>query len=321
MYKVVIYGLGQRFQERKDELYINYDIIALSDKNIERYHIIENYVAPEDIKKLEYDFVLVTPASYREICVDLTQQYDIPGDKIMLLNDYLMTPGSSLAGSGYSEEEEDIYINQIIFALGLDYEDIHYIDVGIENPVFCDNTYSLYRRGATGLLVEADPNPISFIKAMRPSDKVINKAVYEKSGEKKDFYICRDIPALSSLDSSHADAWGEAKESEREKITVETICMNDLFESLGEDCDVLSIDIEGYDYKALQSIDFERYRPKIIIVEMLDSIRCRSDNEKILNLMKENNYIFFTKTRPNGIFIDSEYEDSLHGLYGTKLQK
>ena len=319
MYKVVIYGLGQRFQERKDELYLYYDVIGLSDRNPERYPSAEKYVSPENIKRLEYDYVIVTPASYRDICIELTQQHNIPGNKIMLLKDYLMTPGSSLAGSRYSEAEEDLYINNIIYALGLAYEDIHYIDVGIENPVFYDNTYSLYRRGGTGLLVEADPNPISFIKAMRPSDRVINKAVYEKSGEKIDFYICKDIPALSSLDSAHADAWDEAKESEREKITVETICMNDLFESLGADCDVLSIDIEGYDYKALQSIDFEKNRPKIIIVEMLDSIRCRSENEQILNLMKENNYIFFSKTRPNGIFIDSKYEDSLHGLYGTKL--
>jgi len=60
----------------------------------------------------------------------------------------------------------------------------------------------------------------------------------------------------------------------------------------------MSVDTEGYDYIVLDSNDWQKFRPRIVIVEM------HKDYDSIANLMSGSNYELFFYNQTNGIFID-----------------
>ena len=70
-------------------------------------------------------------------------------------------------------------------------------------------------------------------------------------------------------------------------------------------CNLLSIDIEGYDYEALKSLEFCKYRPQIIISELLPG-KCTTP--VIVNFLMEKGYMLYACNSSNGIFVDRCYE-------------
>ena len=73
--------------------------------------------------------------------------------------------------------------------------------------------------------------------------------------------------------------------------------------------DVLSIDIEGMDYPVLKQVDYNMYRPKTIIAELAALGSIEQDGEKILGLLKENNYMVIHRNSLNAIFEDVQYKE------------
>ena len=72
------------------------------------------------------------------------------------------------------------------------------------------------------------------------------------------------------------------------------------FESLiDKNFDFLNIDLEGHDYEILQTIDFKKFNPKLICIEILKNCL---DKENIFNFLKENNYTFIKNLGPSYFF-------------------
>ena len=70
--------------------------------------------------------------------------------------------------------------------------------------------------------------------------------------------------------------------------------------------DFLNIDLEGDDYKVLRSIDFKKFNPKLICIEILQKDR---NKEKIFNYMKENKFTFI-KQCDVSFFFERQNEDN-----------
>ena len=58
----------------------------------------------------------------------------------------------------------------------------------------------------------------------------------------------------------------------REVIEVPCMDINELLEKNHFEADYLSIDIEGMDYKALRTIDFQKYKIKVIVAERTNEL-------------------------------------------------
>ena len=67
--------------------------------------------------------------------------------------------------------------------------------------------------------------------------------------------------------------------------------------------DFLNIDLEGADYEALQSLDFNIYRPKVICVEINDKDIIGSDIFNFLNNLKYK-LVWSSKSNLSHIFVD-----------------
>lgn len=71
--------------------------------------------------------------------------------------------------------------------------------------------------------------------------------------------------------------------------------------------DFLSIDVEGLDFEVLCSNNFEKYRPKVILVEILESSLVELQNNKITDYLKEYNYSIYAKAVNTVIFIENDF--------------
>ena len=78
---------------------------------------------------------------------------------------------------------------------------------------------------------------------------------------------------------------GLIKEQKIKSNKLTTILNNSKYKN--RKIDFLNIDIEGADFEALKSLDFEIYRPKLVCVEIYDE---NIDNSNINIFLKDLNY-------------------------------
>jgi len=71
---------------------------------------------------------------------------------------------------------------------------------------------------------------------------------------------------------------------------------------------VLSIDVEGHELAVLRSIDFDRYQPRVVIIEShIRSLEELMDSEEF-KLLTANGYNMFNWTGPSVLFLRKETE-------------
>lgn len=210
----------------------------------------------------------------------------------------------------FSQSGEDNIIKYIFNTLGIDIKNCTYLDLGANHAVHLSNTYSFYTKGARGVLLEANPELAKELSEQRPEDIVINKCLSEKSGEKLDFYIMNG-DGLSSADFEAVQ--GFMKENSDLKIertvSVDSITINEITEKYFPEKapDILNVDIEGMELTVLKMMDFEKFRPLVVICEMIEyknGLTVGQKNQEIIDFMHGNDYEEFAFTGINSIFID-----------------
>lgn len=199
----------------------------------------------------------------------------------------------------YAQEKEDLIVSRILTDIfHKKFSDITYLDIGANKWRHGNNTYLFYKKGR-GILVEADPTLAEKLRQKRKRDKVYHAAVGTKDGESLDFYIL-SLATRSSLDKEHVEQ--ERKRGIKVLNTIQIQCrtINSILEENNLNPDFLSIDIEGMDFQALQTIDYERYKIKVIVAER--SGEKNTDNETMDQFMGRKGYVVYCKTRANVVY-------------------
>ena len=225
--------------------------------------------------------------------------------------DMLSYKDSSAVTLSFSQSGEDAIIRYIFRALGIQPSEIRYLDLGANHAVQLSNTYSFYMSGARGVLLDANPVLAQELTEKREGDVVINKCLSDKPGTKLDFYIMSG-DGLSTMDYEAAQSFiRENPELSIEKtITVDSITIGEIISTYFADKapELLNIDIEGMELTVLKMIDFEKFRPLVIICEMIEyskELTVGGKNQEIIGFMKSAGYEEFAFTGINSIFIDS----------------
>ncbi|MDE6539047.1 MAG: FkbM family methyltransferase, partial [Ruminococcus sp.] len=213
----------------------------------------------------------------------------------------------------FSQSGEDSIIKYIFNTLGRKIGT--YLDLGANHALHLSNTYNFYASGARGVLLEANPELAMELVEKRPEDIVINKCLAEKSGETLDFYILNG-DGLSTSDYNAVQNFIKENPSLKitKKITINSITINEIIEEYFPEKapDIMNIDIEGMELSILKMTDFEKFRPLIIICEMIEyknGLTIGQKNNEILEFMQKNDYVEFAFTGINSIFIDKRQED------------
>lgn len=165
-----------------------------------------------------------------------------------------------------------------------------YVDVGCYHPVLYSNTYRLYKRGWSGIVIDPNPRFKNLYKFLRPRDTFVLSGVGKESTE-KDYYLFSD-GAYNTFDSNLVDSYTKRTRLIR-KMPVHIQSLSEICKGMTH-IDVLSIDVEGLDLEVLESHDW-RIRPTVIIVEA-------SPNAPTSAFLHDKGYELVGQTKLNCIF-------------------
>lgn len=134
-----------------------------------------------------------------------------------------------------------------------------YVDVGASHPTECSNTWQLYHRGWSGLLVEPLPQCWYRLLRDRPRDRLAPFAAWDSDGYAR-------LRVAGTVSSVRPD-WGI---EEQGTLVVETRRLSTILDAAPEvrdKCSLLSIDCEGAEAQVLRGVDWGRFRPRVVVVE------------------------------------------------------
>ena len=177
-----------------------------------------------------------------------------------------------------------------------------YVDAGCYHPFYLNNTYLLYKKNWRGINIDISEFSIKLFNFLRPNDVNINSAV---SNEDKEipFYYQKKFSQLSTIkkEVSKERMQGQIKERKINSLKLNTILNKSKYRN--KKIDFLNIDVEGADFEALKSLDFNIYHPKTICIEIIQENIFKSE---IYNFLENLGYkkIWSSKSNFNHIFIE-----------------
>lgn len=194
----------------------------------------------------------------------------------------------------YAQEGEDLLLDRY-----LNYQETgFYVDIGAHHPKRFSNTYRLYKRGWCGINIEPTPGKKALFDRLRPRDINLEIAIGLKQ-ENKPFYIFND-GALNTFSQKEKEKVEKTNNYILEKVLeVPVIPLKEILEQYlpsNKTFDLLSIDVEGSDFEVLLSNDWDKYKPKFILVESLNCSLRASLESPVLKFLEEKGYLACAKT-------------------------
>jgi FkbM family methyltransferase len=167
-----------------------------------------------------------------------------------------------------------------------------FLDLGANDGIMLSNTYLFHINKWKGVMVEGSPFVFEKLKNnFEKSDSVqcLNICLSDKEGY-HDFYhnVNHDvnpnidknnIDLLSTIDESsfeRAKSWGIFEKRQIWCNTFDEVIKRSIYENF----DLISIDIEGMDYKILSQIDLDKTKTSCLIIEYNNDLE---ERKRIIN--------------------------------------
>jgi len=205
----------------------------------------------------------------------------------------------------FSQEGEDLVLNRFFENNPTGF----YVDVGAHHPIRFSNTYKFYKKGGwQGINIDAMPGSMAAFNKLRPKDINLELGISNIPQTLK-YYIFNE-PALNTFSEKEAKLHNE--QNYFRIIDTIRIPMHTLTEILDSylpentKIDFLSIDVEGLDLSVLESNDWNKYRPTMVLVESLRESLDLISNNKIYLFLKGKGYSLVAKTYNTIFFKDDE---------------
>lgn len=199
----------------------------------------------------------------------------------------------SFSGSG-----EDITLKGIFAEKFFSDQKGFYIDIGAYHPYQESNTYLFYLQGWNGINIEPRPGSKKLFDKYRPLDINIEIGVHEKT-DRMDYYYHPEPNRVGSNTFSK-DYLLKFPEAVIQTTKQTQIDVAPLWEILGSslycngnipaEIDFMDVDCEGMDLQVLQTNDWKKYRPKIVLAELEESTLLDVMNNETTQYMERVGY-------------------------------
>lgn len=201
----------------------------------------------------------------------------------------------------FSQEAEDLVVDQL---MGFPQSGF-YVDVGALHPVRYSNTYLFYRRGWHGVNIEPTPDAIALFQKRRSRDTNLNLGISSEAGELT--LYCMNDPALNTFDAERKNFL--ERETPYRCVSTVVVPTRPLAQVLAEHIgdqpiDFLTIDVELHEKQVLESNDWNRFRPRFVLVEILKVEPEALPNDPIHRIMKTNGYSLAAMTGRTAVYRD-----------------
>jgi FkbM family methyltransferase len=161
-----------------------------------------------------------------------------------------------------------------------------FVDVGAAHYRTGSNTYYLEKDlGWSGVAIDANKEYVKGYLKYRPGTSFFNFFVSDISDQEADFHIVEDNEIRNRMRSTGIKAF--VNKWKTREIRVPTITLNDLLDKLGiRNIDLLTMDIERWEPRALAGFDIRKYHPDLVCIESHPEVR-----EAISKYFSENDYV------------------------------
>jgi FkbM family methyltransferase len=180
----------------------------------------------------------------------------------------------------YAQNREDVLLNRLF----IDRDDGFYIDVGACHPVFHSVTKLAYDRGWNGINIEPMPNMFQLLTRERPRDINLHMGLSNREG----ISIFYEVPAAMGYSTFSREQAEDLRRSgyvlEEHSIPVATLAQV-CEKYVGRTIDFLKIDVENYEREVLEGGDWQRFRPRVVLLEATlpaTNIPCHEQWESLL---------------------------------------
>ncbi|NDV00097.1 FkbM family methyltransferase [Pseudoroseicyclus tamaricis] len=173
-------------------------------------------------------------------------------------------PGGRFRRASYSQFGED----RFVLAYFGERRGGTYVDVGCFDAWKFSNTALLHvDYGWRGLNIDASPRAVEALRAARPEDRTLLCGVGE-AADALTFHIF-ERGTVSTFDAEAAARLEAAGEPVIERRKVPVRSLGDILEEAEiAEIDFLDVDCEGWDFSVLRSLDWRRWRPKLVSAEL-----------------------------------------------------
>jgi FkbM family methyltransferase len=204
----------------------------------------------------------------------------------------------------YAQEGEDLVLARI---LGSNSSSGFFVDVGAHHPTRLSNTYYFYRRGWRGINVDALPGTASLFQRMRPRDVTVECGVGVKAGVMT--YFVFNEPALNTFSEHEAHKKDRYPYHIVTTLQIPVMTLTEILDKhlpIGMAIDFMTIDAEGFDHEIVCSNDWNRYRPRVVLVELLNAGIENLASHPTAQLLHQQGYRSFAKTFNTVFFVHNE---------------
>jgi len=214
----------------------------------------------------------------------------------------------------YAQNYEDVMLWRALRHIGSGF----YIDVGAYSPDVDSVTRLFYDRGWRGINIDVDQYKMRLFERYRPGDINLTTDVSSENTTRTFYYQEGDsYGSMSSLEEDFARDRGAVHQRNVASREVEVQTLNTILERhlpQGENgnpvsIDLVNIDVEGHELSILEALDFDRYRPRSLCIE----IHAASAQDLLANptsrLLQEQGYLLKAWPAPSCIFVDGRAAD------------
>lgn len=203
----------------------------------------------------------------------------------------------NLRQKSFSQYGEDLIISKLLpenFGI--------YIDIGAGRPIDGSNTYKLYKRGYSGILVEPISLNQKLARIFRARDKRISVLCGATSGE-LDFYEMYPYEYSTTSMEVMSELLRLGKAQLRSTRKVQMLPARTFAVEMSPlDPTLVCIDAEGSDFEILSSLDWAVTLPRVVCVESW--IEGRSD---MAQLLLSKGYDYHCRAGLSEIYLHSTY--------------
>lgn len=171
----------------------------------------------------------------------------------------------------------------------------HYVDVGASDPVYYNNTYYFYEQGWRGILVDPLPEACQELRDKRPEDTVLQNAVGPSGVATLSIFSPSQLSTIKLKTQYIA-----AEVVPVGEIPVTVIPLRDILQQ--QATHLLSVDCEGMELQVLESNDWDKYRPLVIICETKVFWGNDRNEPQITAYLHQQGYVVLADTWINTIY-------------------
>ncbi len=176
----------------------------------------------------------------------------------------------------------------------------------------------LNKNGWTGVNIDLDFSNIELFNIYRPKDLNICEALSDNE-KVVDLFFYHNKSSINTIEKRTSD-YQNAKVSSIRKIktkTLNSILDNSQFKNMI--IDFLTVDVEGSELSVLKNFNFDKYKPKVIVVEYLDLTLPKLEikniilsnilNSEIYSLLIKKDYSLVNILHADLVFVRNDFKD------------